>query len=163
MSSTAYDFSFRSIKGEDMINLSDFKGKVMVVVNTASRCGFTNQYRGLQALHVANEDLVVIGVPSNDFGNQEPASNEEIRTFCDKRFRISFPLAEKSVVKGKDAHPFYKWAREELGFHLRGPPLEFPQDPDRQEGACGHSLRRIDHARFEKVQEEDRKPSETLA
>jgi len=116
MSSTAYDFSFRSIKGEEMIDLSDFKGKVMVVVNTASHCGFTNQYRGLQALHVANEDLVVIGVPSNDFGNQEPASNEEIRTFCDKRFRISFPLAEKSVVKGKDAHPFYKWAREELGF-----------------------------------------------
>ena len=125
MSSTAYDFSFRSIKGEDMINLSDFKGKVMVVVNTASRCGFTNQYRGLQALHVANEDLVVIGVPSNDFGNQEPASNEEIRTFCDKRFRISFPLAEKSVVKGKDAHPFYQWAREELGFISEVPRWNF--------------------------------------
>ena len=105
MSSTAYDYSFKSIKGEDMIDLSDFKDKVMVVVNTASHCGFTNQYRGLQALHVANEDLVVIGVPSNDFGNQEPAGNEEIRTFCDKSFRISFPMAAKSVVKGKDAHP----------------------------------------------------------
>ena len=116
MSSTAYDFSFRSIGGEEMIDLSDFKDKVLVVVNTASHCGFTYQYKGLQTLHNSDEDLVVIGVPSNDFGNQEPADNEEIRTFCDTKFRVTFPLAEKSVVKGKDAHPFYKWVREELGF-----------------------------------------------
>jgi glutathione peroxidase len=116
MSSTAYDFSFKSIKGEDMIDLSDFKDKVMVVVNTASDCGFTNQYKGLQTLHNLNEDLVVIGVPSNDFGDQEPASNEEIKAFCDRKFKISFPLAEKSIVKGKEAHPFYQWVRQELGF-----------------------------------------------
>ena len=116
MSSTAYDYSFKSIKGEDMIDLSDFKDKVIVVVNTASDCGFTPQYKGLQTLHNLNEDLVVIGVPSNDFGNQEPASNEEIRAFCDRKFKISFPLAEKSIVKGKEAHPFYQWVREELGF-----------------------------------------------
>ena len=116
MSSSVYDHSFKSIKGDDMIDLSDFKGKTMVVVNTASHCGFTHQYKGLQALHDSHEDLVVIGVPSNDFGNQEPADNEEIRNFCERKFRISFPLAEKSVVKGKDAHPFFKWARQELGF-----------------------------------------------
>jgi|TARA_B100001750_G_C15497690_1_gene595235 glutathione peroxidase len=116
MPSSAYDFSFKSIKGEDMIDLSDFKDKVMIVANTASHCGFTYQYKGLQTLHDSDEDLVVIGVPSNDFGNQEPAGNEEIRTFCDRKFRVSFPLAEKSVVKGKDAHPFYQWVREELGF-----------------------------------------------
>ena len=100
MPSSAYDFSFKSIKGEDMIDLSDFKDKVMIVANTASHCGFTYQYKGLQTLHDSDEDLVVIGVPSNDFGNQEPAGNEEIRTFCDRKFRVSFPLAEKSVVKG---------------------------------------------------------------
>ena len=83
-----------------MIDLSDFKDKVMIVANTASHCGFTYQYKGLQTLHDSDEDLVVIGVPSNDFGNQEPAGNEEIRTFCDRKFRVSFPLAEKSVVKG---------------------------------------------------------------
>ena len=116
MSSSVYDHSFKSIDGDDMIDLSDFKGKTMVVVNTASHCGFTHQYKGLQTLHNLHEDLVVIGVPSNDFGNQEPADNEEIRNFCNKKFKISFPLAEKSVVKGKDAHPFFKWARQELGF-----------------------------------------------
>jgi len=152
MSSTAYDFSFRSIKGEEMIDLSDFKGKVMVVVNTASHCGFTYQYKGLQALHVSDEDLVVIGVPSNDFGNQEPAGNEEIRTFCDRKFRVSFPLAEKSLVKGKDAQ-----------FRLRGPPLEFPQDPDQQGREGSYRLRRTDQARFEEIQEKDSQPPETLA
>ena len=116
MSSSVYDHSFKSIDGDDMIDLSDFKGKTMVVVNTASHCGFTHQYKGLQTLHNSHEDLVVIGVPSNDFGNQEPADNEEIRNFCNKKFKISFPLAEKSVVQGKDAHPFFKWARQELGF-----------------------------------------------
>ena len=116
MSSSVYDHSFKSIDGDDMIDLSDFKGKTMVVVNTASHCGFTHQYKGLQTLHNSHEDLVVIGGPSNDFGNQEPADNEEIRNFCNKKFKISFPLAEKSVVKGKDAHPFFKWARQELGF-----------------------------------------------
>ena len=116
MSSSVYDHSFKSIDGDDMIDLSDFKGKTMVVVNTASHCGFTHQYKGLQTLHNSHEDLVVIGVPSNDFGNQEPADNEEIRNFCNKKFKISFPLAEKSVVTGKNAHPFFKWARQELGF-----------------------------------------------
>ena len=110
------EMCIRDRKGEDMIDLSDFKDKVMIVANTASHCGFTYQYKGLQTLHDSDEDLVVIGVPSNDFGNQEPAGNEEIRTFCDRKFRVSFPLAEKSVVKGKDAHPFYQWVREELGF-----------------------------------------------
>ena len=116
MPSSVYDFSFKPIDGEDSIDLSDFRGKTMVVVNTASHCGFTHQYKGLQTLHNSHEDLVVVGVPSNDFGGQEPAGNKEIREFCDRKYGISFPLAEKSVVTGKNAHPFFKWARQELGF-----------------------------------------------
>ena len=125
MPSTAYDFSFESINEEGPIDLSGFKGKTMVVVNTASHCGFTPQYKGLQALHNSHEDLVVIGVPSNDFGNQEPADNEDIRQFCDAKYSISFPLAEKCVVTGKNAHPFFIWARQELGFGSGAPRWNF--------------------------------------
>ena len=116
MPSSAYDFSFKSVDGDESIDLSDFRGKTMVVVNTASHCGFTPQYKGLQTLHDSHEDLVVVGVPSNDFGGQEPADNKRIREFCDKKYGISFPLTEKSQVKGSNAHPFFKWARQELGF-----------------------------------------------
>ena len=125
MPPNAYDFSFESINKEEPIDLSGFKGKTMIIVNTASRCGFTNQYKGLQTLHNSHEDLVVIGVPSNDFGNQEPADNEDIRQFCDTKYSISFPLAEKCVVTGKDAHPFFIWARQELGFVSGAPRWNF--------------------------------------
>ena len=125
MSSTAYDFSFKSINEEASIDLSDFRGKTMVVVNTASNCGFTSQYKGLQALHSSHEDLVVIGVPSNDFGKQEPADNKGIMDFCDSKYGISFPMAEKCEVKGKNAHPFFKWARQELGFVSGAPRWNF--------------------------------------
>ena len=125
MPPNAYDFSFESINEEEPIDLSGFKGKTMIIVNTASRCGFTNQYKGLQTLHNSHEDLVVIGVPSNDFGNQEPADNEDIRQFCDTKYSISFPLAEKCVVTGKDAHPFFKWVRQELGFVSGAPRWNF--------------------------------------
>ena len=116
MPSSAYDFSFKSVDGDESIDLSDFRGKTMVVVNTASHCGFTPQYKGLQTLHDSHEDLVVVGVPSNDFGGQEPPANKGIREICDKKYGISFPLTEKSQVKGSNAHPFFKWARQELGF-----------------------------------------------
>ncbi len=112
----AYDFSFTAIEG-GALPLATFKGKAVLVVNTASQCGFTPQYEGLQALWQAYRDrgLVVLGVPSNDFGGQEPGSNAEIKKFCEITFNVDFPMTEKVVVKGAGAHPFYKWAAGELG------------------------------------------------
>jgi glutathione peroxidase len=113
---TAMSFTFASIDGTPM-PLSMFKGKVLLVVNTASFCGYTKQYEGLQALYERYQakGLVVIGVPSNDFGAQEPKSEAEIEGFCKGAFGVTFPLASKQVVKGADAHPFYAWARATLG------------------------------------------------
>lgn len=113
---TAYDFSFTSIDGDPM-SMSDFKGKAVLVVNTASRCGYTPQYEGLQALHSARSDdgVVVLGVPSNDFGSQELGSEEKIKEFCDVQFGINFPMTERQTVKGGDAHPFYQWAAAQFG------------------------------------------------
>lgn len=118
MSENAYSYSFKDINEEDVINLSDYKGKTLVVVNTASLCGFTYQYDGLQKLYddYKDEGLVVLGVPSNDFGNQESGTNSDVKEFCESTFSITFPLTEKNVVKGKDAHPFFKWSKKELGF-----------------------------------------------
>jgi len=114
---TAYDFSFDKISGGTM-PLADFHGQVMLIVNTASECGFTGQYAGLEELYQKYKDrgLVVIGVPCNDFGGQEPGGDAEIKNFCETKFAVSFPMAAKAVVKGKDAHPFYQWAGGELGF-----------------------------------------------
>lgn len=112
----AHDFRFTAIDGQDL-PLARFKGKAVLVVNTASQCGFTPQYAGLQALWRAYRErgLVVLGVPSNDFGGQEPGSNAEIKTFCEVNFNVDFPLTEKQTVSGANAHPFYKWAADELG------------------------------------------------
>jgi glutathione peroxidase len=112
----AFDFDFISIDGKPM-PLEAFEGRVLLVVNTASFCGFTPQYKGLQALSDTYEakGLTVIGVPSNDFGAQEPKSEAEIKTFCEGAFGITFPLTEKAVVKGAAAHPFYRWALAQLG------------------------------------------------
>jgi len=117
---SAHRFAFTSIEGEPM-PLSTFAGKVLLVVNTASRCGFTPQYEGLQALWERYKDqgLVVIGVPSGDFGGQELASSSDIKEFCEVNFSIDFPLTEKSAVAGDDAHPFYAWAATELGSGAR--------------------------------------------
>lgn len=112
---TAYDFSFEGIDGV-AAPLSAYKGKVLLVVNTASECGFTPQYEGLEKLYNTYKDrgLVVVGVPSNDFGGQEPGNNAQIKQFCESRYRITFPMMGKAVVKGKDAYPFYAWAKESL-------------------------------------------------
>ena len=114
-SKLAYDFEFNSIDG-NKIKLSDFKNKVLVVVNVASRCGYTPQYEGLQMLwsNYKNKNLVVIGVPTNNF-KQEPGNNKEIKDFCETNFGINFPMTEKTNVIGKDAHPFYKWAKKNHG------------------------------------------------
>ena len=114
-SKLVYDFEFNSIDG-NKIKLSGFKNKVLVVVNVASRCGYTPQYEGLQMLwsNYKNKNLVVIGVPTNNF-KQEPGNNKEIKDFCETNFGINFPMAEKTNVIGKDAHPFYKWAKKNHG------------------------------------------------
>lgn len=114
--SSAYDFSFTSIEGEPL-PLSDFKGKAVMIVNTASFCGFTRQYAGLQEVWARYRDrgLVVLGVPSNDFGGQEPGTEAEIKEFCEVNFDVDFPLTEKAQVVGSAAHPFYRWAAEQLG------------------------------------------------
>ena len=114
-SKLVYDFEFNSIDG-NKIKLSGFKNKVLVVVNVASRCGYTPQYEGLQMLwsNYKNKNLVVIGVPTNNF-KQEPGNNKEIKDFCETNFGINFPMTEKTNVIGKDAHPFYKWAKKNHG------------------------------------------------
>ena len=108
---TAYEFAFQTINGEPL-PFSTFQGKSVLVVNTASRCGFTKQYEGLQNLYdrFKGNGFVILGVPSNDFGAQEQGSNEEIKTFCASVFHITFPMTEKTAVSGDDAHPFYQWA-----------------------------------------------------
>lgn len=113
---SAYEFEFIAIDGKPM-PLSAYKGRVLLVVNTASFCGFTRQYEGLQALAEKYEaaGLTVIGVPSNDFGGQEPKAEDEIKTFCQGAFGVTFPLTGKNTVKGEAAHPFYKWAVAALG------------------------------------------------
>lgn len=113
---TAHDFSFRSIDG-GALPLSAFEGKALLVVNVASQCGLTPQYAGLEALWKANRDkgLVVLGVPANDFGAQEPGTENEIKTFCETRFQVDFPMTAKEHVIGADAHPLYKWVAGELG------------------------------------------------
>ena len=112
----AYDFNFTDLDGS-LLKLSEFKNKVIVVVNVASQCGFTNQYEDMQKMwnKYESKGLVIIGVPSNDFGKQEPGSSKEIKNFCEAKFGISFPMTEKVKVKGEDAHEFYKWAKENHG------------------------------------------------
>ena len=113
---TAHNFVFKSIEGENL-PLSKFAGKAVLVVNTASFCGFTRQYSDMQDLwkRYQNHGLIVLGVPSDDFGGQEPGTEEVIKNFCEVNFDVDFPLTEKVRVKGKLAHPFYKWAAAELG------------------------------------------------
>lgn len=109
-SSSIYDLSFESIDGET-VGLSQFKGKKIIVVNTASDCGYTAQYEELQQLYdLKKSELVIIGFPANDFKNQEKGSNEEISNFCKKNYGVSFPLSSKSVVlKGEKQHPVFQW------------------------------------------------------
>ena len=112
---TAYDYEFNSINGE-LIKLNQYKGKVIVVVNVASRCGYTPQYEDLQALWSKYKDknLVILGIPTNNF-RQEPGNNKQIKDFCETNFGITFPMSEKIDVIGSNSHPFYQWARKDYG------------------------------------------------
>ena len=112
----AYDFNFKDLDGSPL-NLSEYRGKVIVAINVASQCGFTNQYEDMQQVweKYRSKGIIILGIPSNDFGKQEPGSNEDIKNFCEAKFGISFPMTEKVSVKGSEAHPFYIWARENYG------------------------------------------------
>jgi len=104
-----YDFKIKSLEGEDF-DLSSLKGKKVMVVNTASKCGYTPQYKDLEELYQKyKNELVIIGFPANNFLNQEPGSAFEIRQFCTENYNITFPLMEKISVRGKDIHPLYQW------------------------------------------------------
>ena len=147
--STAHDYAFTSLEGGDL-PLSKFDGHPVLVVNTASRCGLTPQYEGLEKLYSDYRDkgLVVLGVPCNQFAGQEPGTEGEIAEFCSTRFGVDFPMTAKTEVKDEGRHPFYAWAQDQLGepavpvwnFHkiLIGPkgeaiaafgPRTDPQDP----------------------------------
>lgn len=106
---SVYDFKLKTLDGQD-ISLSKFKGKKLLLVNVASKCGFTPQYKNLEALSEKYGDkLVVIGFPANNFGGQEPGTADEIKTFCTKNYGVKFPMMEKVSVKGSDAHPLFKY------------------------------------------------------
>jgi len=111
---TAWDFEAASITGAP-VPLSTYQGKVALIVNTASECGLTPQYKGLQALHerFADQGLVVLGFPCNQFGSQEPGSNEQIAQFCEINYGVSFPMFARVDVNGDSAHPLFKWLKSE--------------------------------------------------
>lgn len=107
---TLHDFKMRAID-ETELDLASLRGKVVLVVNVASQCGYTPQYKGLQGLYdeFRERGLVVLGVPANDYGAQEPGSNAEIKLFCEVRFKVTFPMLAKISVKGEGKHPLYQW------------------------------------------------------
>lgn len=111
--SSVYDFSFQSIDGKE-VKLAQFKGKKILLVNTASKCGFTPQYKELEELHKKyGKNLVIIGFPANNFGNQEPGTNKDIAAFCEENYGVTFLIAEKVEVKGEKIHPLFKYLIEQ--------------------------------------------------
>jgi glutathione peroxidase len=112
---SVYDFKINSIEGEE-IDFAKYKGKTLLIVNVASKCGFTPQYTDLEKLHENYGDrVVVLGFPANNFGGQEPGTNLEIAQFCDSKFGVKFQMFEKISVKGDDQHPLYKFLKEKTG------------------------------------------------
>ena len=111
-----FDFTIKDIN-EKNLDLSTFKDKTVLLVNVASNCGFTKQYTDLQTLYDTYKDkgFIVLGIPSNQFGGQEPGTNKEIKDFCETNFNITFPITSKYDVKGDEAHPIYLWAKENYG------------------------------------------------
>ena len=109
-----YDFNAKRMDGTSQA-FADYEGRVLLIVNTASKCGFTPQFEGLQALYklYENQGLVVVGFPCNQFGGQDPGSNEEIGAFCQKNYGVSFPMMEKVEVNGKQAHPIFDWLKQQ--------------------------------------------------
>jgi len=112
-----YDFNLKSIRGKEQ-SLSDYKGKILIIVNTASKCGFTPQYQELQSLYTkyADQGLEILGFPSNQFAEQEPGTNAEVQNFCQVNYGVTFPLFEKIDVRGENAHPLFKYLTEQIPF-----------------------------------------------
>ncbi len=115
MSKEFYQFKINQLNGKE-IAMSDFKGKAILIVNTASKCGYTHQYKGLEKLYKDYKDigLVIIGFPCDQFGNQEPGNSDEIQSFCSDNYGITFPMSEKIKVNGSDSDPLYKYLKQEL-------------------------------------------------
>ena len=113
---TLFDFKINSING-NQLDLSNYKGKAVLIVNVASNCGFTKQYDDLQNLydHYKEQNFVILGIPSNQFGGQEPGSEDQIKDFCETNFNITFPMTSKYNVKGENAHPIFLWAKNSYG------------------------------------------------
>lgn len=126
MEKSIYDFSANKLNGQE-INLSDFKDKTIVVVNTASKCGLTPQYEGLEDLYkkYKDEGLVILGFPCNQFGSQEKGNSDEIQEFCQVNYGVSFPMFEKIEVNGKGAHPLYKYLKSKLGGGILGSAIKW--------------------------------------
>lgn len=117
LTSDFYGFRMKSLDGKD-VDFSEYKGKKVLLVNTASECGYTYQYEDLQKLHEAHgNDVLVLGFPANNFGGQEPGSNEDIASFCQKNYGVSFPIFEKISVSGDDTHPLYVWLEKNAPNH----------------------------------------------
>ena len=118
---TAYDFKVKSIDNKE-VDLSIYKGKKILIVNTASECGYTPQYEGLEKLYNKYKDkLVIIGFPANNFGEQEPGNNTEIKTFCSKNYGVTFPMMAKTSVAGEDINPLFKWLIAQENPDITGP------------------------------------------
>lgn len=114
-SGTIYDFKVNSLEGAP-IDFSVYKGKTLLIVNTASKCGYTPQYTDLQKLHEQyGSKVVILGFPANNFGGQEPGSNSEIKSFCSQNYGVTFQMFEKVSVKGTDQHPLFTWLKEKSG------------------------------------------------
>ena len=125
---TIYDFKVPGLDGTD-IDFSQYKGKKIMIVNTASQCGNTPQYKDLETLYEKYKDkLVIVGFPANNFGAQEPGTNEEIKKFCTKEYSVTFPMAEKISVKGDDIHPLYKWLIDQSKEMAKNLPAENSKD-----------------------------------
>ena len=123
-----YDFKVPGLDGTD-IDFSQFKGKKIMIVNTASMCGNTPQYKDLETLYEKYKDkLVIVGFPANNFGSQEPGTNEEIKQFCTKEYSVTFPMAEKISVRGDDIHPLYKWLVDQSKEMAKAVPTDNSRD-----------------------------------
>lgn len=136
-----YDFKVTGLEG-DTIDFSKFKGKYMLIVNTASKCGYTKQYADLQKLYEGNKNkLVIIGFPANNFMRQEPGTNAEIKEFCQRNYGVSFPMAGKVSVKGDDIHPLFQWLTDKekngvMDADIKWNFTKFLVDPKRKTGCC---------------------------
>ena len=139
--SSFYDFKIPSLDGSETIDLSQYKGKKLVLLNVASKCGYTSQYADWEMFYREyGKDVIVLGFPANNFGGQEPGSNDEIASFCQKNYGVTFPMFEKISVKGSDQHPLYQWLsqKEKNGWNEQSPSWNFCKYVVNEKGELTH-------------------------